>query len=66
MKEKSQKEKILEYLKKHGSITTMQAINYFHCTRISARIAELRADGWNIETECESKNKKQRWVYRLK
>ena len=47
----SQKLKILEHLKEHGSITTLEAIQYFGCTRLSGRIWELRAEGHNITSK---------------
>lgn len=49
----SQKNRVLQYLKAHGSITSMDAINCFGATRLSAVIFDLRRDGWNIETEFE-------------
>lgn len=39
---KSQEQKILQYLIKHGSITQKEAVDHFDCYRLSARIAELR------------------------
>lgn len=48
---KSQKERILEYLKENGSITPMEALNEFGCFRLSGRIFELKEMGMNIETE---------------
>ena len=48
---KSQKQLILEYLKAHGSITPMEAIDHCdRCFRLSARIFDLRAEGHNIIT----------------
>lgn len=48
---KSQTEDVLEYLKKHGSITSMQAIKKFGATRLSAIIYVLRGRGYQITTE---------------
>lgn len=50
--EKSQKQLILEYLRRHGSITADEAQAYCkRCHRLAARISELRADGHNIITD---------------
>lgn len=49
---KSQKQLILEYLLKHGSITADEAQTHCkRCHRLAARISELRADGHNIITD---------------
>tara|TARA_R110000824_G_scaffold218869_5_gene405610 strand:- start:9476 stop:9727 length:252 start_codon:yes stop_codon:yes gene_type:complete len=47
----TQKNIILEYLKKNKSITSWEAIQNFHITRVADVILRLRADGHNIETE---------------
>lgn len=47
----SQCKKILKYLLQYGSITTMKAYEKFGCTRISARIFDLKQLGIGIETE---------------
>lgn len=44
---------ILQYMRKHGSITAMDAVREFGCMRLAARISDLRWDGYNIETELE-------------
>ena len=50
--EKSQKQLILEYMRKHGSITADEAQAHCKkCHRLAARISELRADGHNIITD---------------
>ena len=65
----SQKEMILSYLRKHGSITADEAQAYCkRCHRLAARISDLRAEGYNIITD----NKKNDGtivnyaIYRLK
>ena len=50
MKE-SQKNKVLQYIKDHGSINPSQAYNELHIYRLGARILELRRDGYDIKTE---------------
>ncbi len=49
---KSQKEKILDYMQKHGSITQAEAVEVLRCYRLSARIKELR-DEYTILTVME-------------
>ena len=44
----SQNEQILSYLKKHKSITAMQALQMFGCFRLAARIYDLRQKGYEI------------------
>jgi hypothetical protein len=62
MKE-SQENKILEYLKKHGSITPKDAYKEFDCMRLAAQIFNLKQQGINIQTTIEkSKNNHGRTV----
>lgn len=50
--------RILDHLKKYGSITSMEAFQYYGITRLSARIKELRDKGYNIVTMMlEGKNR---------
>ena len=51
MKYKSQTEAVLEHLKKHGSITSIQAIRKYGATRLSSIIYKLRHRGYQITTE---------------
>ena len=55
----TQKEQILTYLRtnKRG-ITQMEAIEFFGCTCLAARIADLRADGHRIISKMVKKNGK--------
>ena len=51
----SQNSKILDYLERHKcGISQRDAINQFHCYRLSARIADLRMQGHPIVTEWET------------
>ena len=45
------KELILEHLQEHGCITSIEAIEKYHCTRLSHYIYLLRKDGHVIESE---------------
>lgn len=42
---------VLRYLERNGSITPMQALNELNVYRLGARVWELRAAGYPIETE---------------
>ena len=48
---KTQKEEVLSYLKKHKSITSWEAIQEFHITRLAAIIHDLKYDGNSIIME---------------
>tara|TARA_Y100001973_G_C5209214_1_gene344231 strand:- start:16409 stop:16708 length:300 start_codon:yes stop_codon:yes gene_type:complete len=50
MKKKSQKEKVLEHLKKNNQITSMEAFELYKITRVGAVIDTLRKEGYDIET----------------
>lgn len=41
---------VLNHLKENGSITSMEAIEHFGATRLSAIIFNLRKRGYDIET----------------
>ena len=47
----TQSEQILNYMKEHGSITSMEAFSRLGITRLSARIYDLRKDGVKIVQE---------------
>lgn len=46
----SKTDKIIEHLNKHGSITSMEAIELYGATRLSAIIYSLRNKGYMIDT----------------
>lgn len=45
------KERILNHLKKYGSITQLEAIQLYWDWRLSDKIYRLKKDGYNIKTE---------------
>ena len=47
----TKKGKILEHLKKYGSLTSGEAIENYKSTRLSAVIYDLKAEGHNIVPE---------------
>ena len=48
MKKKSQNDLILEYMKDHKGITTLEAFKMWKITRLSGRIYELKRQGHQI------------------
>ena len=54
----TQKEKILEHLKKHGSITDLDAYRMYAIRRLGARIWDLRSEGFVITSkQTKAKNR---------
>ena len=47
----TQCERIVEYMRKFGSITTLQAFNDLGCTRLTSRITDLKKEGYLIKGE---------------
>ena len=46
---KNQRDRILEYVDRFGTITSSEAISELGCTRLSARISELKSMGYPFE-----------------
>lgn len=51
---KNQKERIIQYIKDFGSITTKEAFIDLGVSRLSARIADLKDEGYEFTDEWES------------
>jgi hypothetical protein len=47
----TQMQLILEYMSEFGSITPLEAISDIGCYRLSARISDLKKQGYPIKTE---------------
>ena len=45
----TQCERVIQYMRDFGSITSAQAMVDLGVYRLSARISELKANGWDIE-----------------
>lgn len=59
----TQKELLLDYMRRHDGITSLEASRDLGIQRLSARIFDLRADGIVIRSErCQSKNRYGRTV----
>ena len=50
-KKKTHTEMCLDYLKRNGSITPLEALSAFNSYRLAAHICKLRKEGYNIKTE---------------
>lgn len=46
----TQKQKIMDYMTKHGSISSIEAF-HMGITRLAARVYDLRNDGVNVHSE---------------
>jgi hypothetical protein len=46
----SQRSRVLRHLQAGNSLTALQALNYFGCARLAARIGELIDAGWPIQS----------------
>lgn len=62
----TQKDTILEHLKKHKTISSWESITKYHITRLSAHIYALKHEGYDIETEWKQGNGKVWGLYTLK
>lgn len=63
-KKLSQYDKVLQWLKKYGTITQLEAFEKFACFRLSAIIYLLRKEGYDIETiDTKGKNRYGDTVY---
>lgn len=49
-KKKNKTQKVLEHLQNNGCITSLEAIELYGATRLSAIIFSLRKRGYNIDT----------------
>jgi biotin operon repressor len=50
----TQCERIVEYINRYGSITSMEAMMDLGISRLAARISDLRDEGYRIKSEPES------------
>lgn len=61
----TQNEQIKKYLEEGHTLTSIEAIQKFHCARLAARIKDLRREGIPIETITERRNGKSWARYRI-
>jgi hypothetical protein len=50
-KEMTQEDRVLEFMREFGEITSLDAFREFGITRLSAKIFNLRKLGWQIKTD---------------
>ena len=62
----SQERKILNYMLRGNKITPLEALQYFQCERLAARIADIRHKGHDVKSEFvtmpSGKRIKQYWI----
>lgn len=51
----TQKERIIEYIREFGSISSWEAYSDLGITQLGARIDQLKKEGYEFKTEWESK-----------
>lgn len=56
---------ILNWIRRHGSITPVQAYERFSCLALHSRCAELRERGFNVVCEIKTGNGKRWGSYSL-
>ena len=54
----TQKQRLLDHLVKYKSITSLEATRKYYILRPSNRMQELKADGYEIQTEIVYKKKR--------
>ena len=50
----SQKDRIINYIREFGSISSWEAYRYLEITQLGARIDQLKKEGFKFRTEWES------------
>lgn len=55
----TQREKIVNYIRKFGSITSWEAYRDLGITQFATRVKELKEEGYEFKTEWESKKNKE-------
>ena len=53
---------VFDHLLQHGTISSWEAIQKYHITRLSEYIRQLRSEGKNIESHWKQNEEGKRWV----
>ena len=64
-KKKTKQERILTHLQSNGSITPMEALEYYGSFRLSAIIFNLKKEGHDIETNIVPKKGYAKYTYNV-
>lgn len=51
----TQKQKVVKYIQKYGSITSWEAYKNLGITQFATRVKELKMEGYEFKTQWESK-----------
>lgn len=62
---KPQTRQVLDYLRKKGPITPLQALRKLRCFRLASRVSELREAGIRVKKTMITRNGKRFAEYRL-
>lgn len=57
MERKTQKQKVIEYMTEHGSITTFEAFMELNITRLAEYIRQLKEDGYDVRKKGNTKKR---------
>lgn len=63
MAKQSREQKLLKYLKTFKTLTSLEAIKMFGETRLSARIYDMKKDGYRFETTRVRVPTRDGWTY---
>ena len=63
---RSQKQRIKDALELRQTFTPLDALQWFGCSRLAARIKDLRREGMDIETVYVKKGRSRYASYRLR
>ena len=56
----TQVERIIDYIKRYGSITPLDALKEFGCMRLASRMCDIKAMGYGVVREFEHSKKPKR------
>ena len=54
----NQCDKILAYIREHGSITPLDALREFGCMRLASRMSDLKRRGYSVKSKMETSRNK--------